>query len=163
LARARRGDATRDELAALALDRAQPAIVRATVFELMPPDACAAIAPRAIADPSPLVRSTAVACAEPHVARAGLRDSVRLVRIEAARVLAGLRIDEPDRAAYAVARGELEDAYRLDLDRPEGWFNLATLAESESRTTDAIAAYRRALALDPDYAPARDNLRRLER
>jgi cytochrome c-type biogenesis protein CcmH/NrfG len=48
-------------------------------------------------------------------------------------------------------------------DRPEGWINLATLAEAESRRGDAIAHYRKALALDPDYAPAKINLAQLAR
>lgn len=171
-ARARRGEAAAGELSALAVDRARPAIVRATAFEHLAAfaDACVAAAASGLVDASPLVRSTAVACADalPATARAGfasaaLRDPVRLVRIEAARVLAGVPVAAADRAAFAEARRELEDAYRMDLDRPDGWFNLATLAHAEGRTRDAIADLERALVLDPDYRPAREILNVLAR
>jgi hypothetical protein len=167
LSRARRGEATSEELAALATDREQPAIVRATAFELLAasPAACVAAAATGLRDASPLVRSTAVACADglpsnvrPGFARTALRDPIRLVRIEAARVLAGVPLDVADRAAFAFARNELEASYRLDLDRPDGWFNLATLAQAEGRTGDAIAFCERALALDPGYEPAKQAL-----
>jgi tetratricopeptide (TPR) repeat protein len=171
-ARARRGEAAPDELQRLATVRSQPAIVRATAFELLfaAPPACLAAAATGLTDPSPLVRSTAVACGE-HLAPparaafagAALHDPVRLVRIEAARILAGAPLPASEHAAFAIARRELEEAYRADLDRPEGWINLATLAEAESRRGDAIAHYRKALALDPDYAPAKINLAQLAR
>jgi hypothetical protein len=169
-ARAAAGGDAGSELAGIATDRARPAIVRATAFELLASDprACLAAAVGERADPSPLVRSTAIACAEAlpageraRFAGGALRDRARLVRIEAARVLAGPAADAlaiADRAAFAAARLELEDACRADLDRPEGWFNLALLAEAEQRRTDAIALYRKALALDPEFAPARANL-----
>ena len=169
---ARPGEASPDELQRIATDRGQPAIVRATAYELLfaLPAACLASAPAGLADPSPLVRSTAVACGE-HLAPgaraafagAALRDPVRVVRIEAARILAGVALPAADRAAFAAARRELEDAYRADLDRPEGWFNLATLAEAEARRGDAVAHYRKALAIDPDFLPARVNLDQLAR
>jgi hypothetical protein len=167
-ARARRGEVVPDELRAIATDRDRPAIVRASAFELLAatPEACAAAAVAlGLRDPSALVRSTAVACGDglapdKRVALAAdaLDDPVRVVRIEAARILAGVPLPPARRAAFAAARRELEDAYRLDLDRPEGWFNLGTLAEAEHRSADATASYRRALALDPDYKPAQANL-----
>lgn len=171
-ARARRGEASAQELRAIAVDPAQPAIVRATAFELLArfPATCVDAAATGVGDPSPLVRSTAVACgdglplaARPAFARAALRDPVRLVRIEAARVLAGSAVDDADRAAFAAARRELEVAYRMDLDRPEGWFNLAALAHAEGHMRDAMSFLERALVLDPDYAPARDSLATLAR
>jgi len=167
LSRARRGEATPDELTALALAAEIPAIVRATAFEHLVafPDRCVRAAATALGDGSPLVRSTAVACADalPLTARAAfaapaLRDPVRLVRIEAARVLVGVPLDAADRAVFAIARRELEDSYVLDLDRPDGWFNLATLAHAEGRTTDAIDYAKRALAYDADYVPAKQYL-----
>jgi hypothetical protein len=142
-ARAERGEPVGAELADVALDPARPAIVRATALELGAgdPAACAAAA-RALGDPSPLVRSVAVACGEQlapveraRFAAPALDDPIRLVRIEAARVLAGdatAALSPADAAAYARARGELDDAGRLDLDRPEGWYNLALLAEARA-------------------------------
>ncbi|MEO7736405.1 MAG: tetratricopeptide repeat protein [Kofleriaceae bacterium] len=172
-ARAQRGEAAPGELAAVATDRDRPAIVRATAFELLAaaPEACAAAATlRGLGDPSSLVRSAAVACGEQlapeaRAAFAGevLGDPVRGVRIEAARILAGVALPAARGAVFAAARRELEDAYRADLDRPEGWFNLGTLAEAEGRRGDAIAHYRKALALDPDFVPARANLDQLAR
>ena len=44
----------------------------------------------------------------------------------------------------------------------EAWFNLAGLAEVEKKHVDATRRYRRALAVDPDYADALFNLARLE-
>jgi hypothetical protein len=170
--RARRGKASPDELRRLATDRGTPAIVRATAFEylLAAAPGCLAAAASGLHDPSPLVRAAAIACGE-HLAPAtralfagdALHDPVRLVRIEAARVLAGAPVPAAQRAAFAVARRELEDAYRADLDRPDGWFHLARLAEAESRPADALAYYRRALAVDPDHEPARRQLEQIAR
>jgi len=171
IARARRGEAAASELVALATGE-RPAIVRATAFELLAasPGACMAVAPRGLADRSPLVRSTAVACGEDlaPAARAAfaapaLRDPVRVVRIEAARVLAGAPLPDADRAAFEAARRELVDAYRMDLDRPEGWFNLAGLAEAEGRRSEVLGNLREALARDPDYRPAQQALEALSR
>lgn len=171
-ARARRGAASPEELRGIAIDPAQPAVVRATAFELLArfAAACVDAAATGLTDASPLVRSTAVACGEglppatrAAFARLALRDPVRLVRIEAARVLAGTAIADADRGVFTAARRELEDAYRMDLDRPEGWFNLAALAHAEHRTRDAIGFLERALVLDPDYGPARDSLAALTR
>jgi hypothetical protein len=178
LARAEQGGASddlrgaSDDLRRLIADRNQPAIVRATALETLfaDPRACLAAAASALRDPSPLIRSVAVACGEhlPPAARidfaaAALRDPVRLVRIEAARILssAAPAMTDAQRAVYATARLELDDAYRLDLDRPEGWFNRAVLAETESHPAEAARFYRRALDLDPDFVPARANLDRM--
>lgn len=164
-----RGAASGD-LRRLVADRNQPAIVRATALELLfdDADACLAAARSSLRDPSPLVRSVAVACGEhlPPAARidlagAALRDPVRLVRIEAARILSGAAasaMSDRQRAEHAAARGELEQSYRAQLDRPEGWFNLAVLAEAEARPREAARLYRKALELDPDFVPARVNL-----
>lgn len=172
-ARAERGEPVADDLQRLAADRELPAIVRAAALERLfgEPRACLAAAATAVTDSSPMVRSVAVACAEhaAPTARAALvgpalADPVRLVRLEAARVLAGPATAALPAAlgeAFARARAELEASYRLQLDRPEGWFNLALLAEAEARRDDARACYRKALALDPAYEPARVNLGQL--
>ena len=61
--------------------------------------------------------------------------------------------------------GRLADAERVYLsgDRTEPFlvFNLAVLLEDLDREPEAIAAYREALALDPDFADAHFNLARL--
>jgi hypothetical protein len=172
-ARARQTGGAAADLQRLATERGRPAIVRATALEMLlaDPPACLAAAATALRDASPLVRSVAVACGEPlpavaraRFAAAALRDASRLVRIEAARIAAGAEAELPaeQRAWYADARRELDEANRIALDRPEGWFNLALLAEAESRPREAIAHYRKALELDPAFVPARVNLRQLE-
>jgi hypothetical protein len=125
----------------LSLDTNTPAIVRVTALERLP---CEQVDPQLLRDPDALIRSTALLCTEDP--RALLDDPVRLVRIEAARVLA---------STHPRARKELDEALRVELDRPEGWFNRGVFAESEKRLDDARRDYARALALDPHYRPAR--------
>jgi tetratricopeptide (TPR) repeat protein len=61
--------------------------------------------------------------------------------------------------------GRLTDAERVyrsgDKTEPFLVFNLAVLLEDLDREPDAIAAYREALALDPQFADAHFNLARL--
>jgi hypothetical protein len=137
LDRARRDRASPDELRRLASDRGTPAIVRATAFELLRANTpgCLGAAASGLHDPSPLVRSAAVACGE-HLAPAtrvmfasdALRDPVRLVRIEAARILAGVPLPSSQRAAFAAARRELEESLALDPPHEPAKINLEQLA-----------------------------------
>ena len=151
-----------------------PAIVRATALEflLAAPEACGRSAALLQRDDSALVRSVAVACAEvlppaQRIALAvpGLTDPRRLVRVEAARVLAPIAasVRPADRPAFRAARRELEAMYAAQRDRPEGHFNLGWLAELEGRPADAARHYRNALNQDPDFQPAQANLHFLER
>jgi predicted CXXCH cytochrome family protein len=88
-----------EALVALAADAETPGIVRATALSLLAryPDAARRVSPAASADPDPLVRLAAVSALEalPPDERAApasprLRDNIRAVRSEAARVLASL-------------------------------------------------------------------------
>jgi tetratricopeptide (TPR) repeat protein len=157
-------------LLALLGDPAQPPIVRATALELAAryPNAAGDAALRgALGDPDDLLRHVAVARheASPPEARIAalvprLRDRVRAVRIEAARLLLPVAAAVPaaDRAAFEAALAEHEAAIRHDLSRPEAHLNLGNLLLQRGDAAAAEAAFRKALALDPRFVPAAVNL-----
>nr|WP_249732218.1 tetratricopeptide repeat protein [Roseococcus sp. SDR] len=175
IAAGRRGERGADAaLAALAIDRNQPAILRATALTLLPvpPTQPAAQAVGAtLLDPEPLVRATALRALEGlhprnrlHAARF-LGDPVRLVRIEAARALAPVpltALPEAARPAFARAWDELIASERVAAERPEAHVNIAGLLAQRGDAAGAEAAWRAALALDPDYLPALVNMAEFE-
>lgn len=73
--------------------------------------------------------------------------------------------DQHDRGLAPAALPACEGFYRLaicaDPDVALYWFNLGVSVEDQGRTSEAIAAYERALALDPRMADAHYNLARL--
>ncbi len=157
-------------LAALATDRDQPAILRATAISLlpMPPSQASAGAIGAtLLDRDPLVRATALRALEglhprnrQHAARF-LADETRLVRIEAARALAPVPLEQipPEaRPAFARAWAELLDSERVAAERPEAHVNIAGLLLQRGDTAGALAAWRDALARDPGFLPALVNM-----
>jgi len=169
-AAARRGQ--RDvapQLAALAADAAQPAIVRATALELLagqPAGLDARVGATRDADAE--VRAAAAASLEdadpslrvPTLAPL-LQDPVRAVRIAAARSLAALphaQFDAPTRRAFDTALAEYVAAQQVALDMPGPNLNLGVLYARTGRDAEAEAAYRAALKIDPDFTPARANL-----
>src|SRR5262245_28359451 len=166
------------ELAALIRDPSAPGIARASALARMSGDlgrspAAADTLKRAAGDPDPLVRRAAVAALDflPPDARIGpavplLVDPVRIVRIEAARVLAPVRseaLSQDARAAYERAAAELVDAQRANADRPEFRTNLGTFFATRRRIADAETEFRAALALEPKFVPAYVNLADLYR
>jgi predicted CXXCH cytochrome family protein len=163
-------------LAAVAQDQAESAIVRATALRSLP--APLSTAARAgirtgLGDADALVRAAAAAAAarlEPReqARQLGpvLSDPVRLVRIEAARTLAGL----PDAglapehlAARRSATDELIASELAAAERPESHLNLADVHGRLGRLEDAENELRRAIRLDPHFVPARVNLADLYR
>jgi Flp pilus assembly protein TadD len=93
--------------------------------------------------------------------RALLADPVRLVRAWAASSLAGTppELLTPDeRAALARATDEYVALEMAVAERPEAHLNLSGLYLRQGRTSDAEAALRTALRLDPRSVPARVNL-----
>ncbi|MBR0660768.1 tetratricopeptide repeat protein [Neoroseomonas oryzicola] len=157
-------------LAAIATDRAHPAILRATAVSLlpMPPSQASAGAIGAtLLDPEPLVRATALRALEGldprnrlHAVRF-LSDEFRLVRIEAARALAPVPLEAMPaaaRPAFQRAWEELLASERVAAERPEAQVNLAALLAARGDVTGAEAAYRAALARDPDNLAALVNL-----
>src|SRR5262245_10127913 len=166
------------QLAAVARDGTQPAIVRATALARMPgalgrwPSSVDAVR-QAVSDSDPLVRRAAVAALErlPPDARIApavqlLRDPSRLVRIEAARVLAPVRpeaLSPAARIAWDDAAADYIAAQRSNADRPEYRTNLGTFFAARRRVIDAEKEFRAALALERTFVPAYVNLADLYR
>jgi tetratricopeptide (TPR) repeat protein len=160
-----------DALVALANDRAQPAIVRASALQrLARTDGAASTAAKraSLADADALVRAAAVgalASADASTRASALAplldDPVRLVRIDAARALAGepeAKLSADDRARFDRALAEYVAAQRFNADRPEAHAALADLYDVRGLPAEAEAAYRHAISIDATYAPASLNL-----
>ena len=170
----RAGDAAaQPDLAALAADPDQPAIVRATALELLRPLGRTAVAAAraALDDPDPLVRATAAGGLDPlglPARRAALEpllaDPVRAVRLEAARVLAeawsGDGAPVPG-DPLAAAAAEYLDARAAVADMAPARLGLGAVRERQGAHDRAEAEYRAALDLDPRLTPARFNLANL--
>ena len=163
-------------LDALILDTGQPGIARASALLLLPRTASAASDPAidaAIGDPDPLVRSAVPRALSPaagpatvQASLALLGDSIRSVRIEAARALGGIdpkAVTPAQRDAYTAANQELVAAELVDSDRPEAHLNLGVLDMRRRQSNEAEAEYRTALRLDPRFVPAMANLADLDR
>jgi Flp pilus assembly protein TadD len=163
-------------LAALVEDATAAPIVRASAIPRLvrhPGRATLPALEKALADGDSLVRLAAAIAlrdAEPAL-RARLLprllgDPVRVVRIEAARGLAGVpesRLAADDRARLAKAQDELLASLRFNADRPEAQTDLGGHFAARGQEDQAIAAYRRALELDATYVPASANLADLHR
>jgi len=93
-----------------------------------------------------------------------LTDSVRAVRVAAARNLSSLPVDplKPEmRAAFEAALSEYIAAQSVALDMPGAQFNLAIVYENTGRREPAEKHYLGALKIDPDFTAARANLAQL--
>jgi Tfp pilus assembly protein PilF len=172
IAAGRRGDpAAQRDLLALAADRLQPTIVRATALSLLGgyrgPGVAAAFRD-ALLDEEPLIRRTAVAQAPfadaaERVARLAplLADPYRAVRLEAALALAGTPpgLLQPDRqAALATALADYVRAMEYGLDFSHSGHNLGLLFERQGDPAKAEAFYRKAIAIDDRWPPPKANL-----
>ena len=155
----------------LAQDLAKPDLIRATAIELsqpmMNPDLLMA-ARQWLKDSDPSVRIAALGLIEAidpvnRVLAAAplLNDSIRGVRIEAARILADVPETQfpADRLkARASALQEYRDYLALNADWPSENVNLGNLELRQRQPNAAITAYQRALRLDPKFAGAYVNL-----
>ena len=166
-------------LAQIATDTGFAPIVRATAVEYLArsasPESLRAILP-AIDDADGLVRATAASAVARRVPAWAPRrlllqksrvlapllvDPLRLVRVEAARALAGgaeALLDHASQGAFEAAFRELEERYESQAERPEAHLTLGALHEARRRPEEAERSYRRALVLDPGFLPARFNL-----
>jgi tetratricopeptide (TPR) repeat protein len=166
------------QLIVLVGDASAAAIVRASALARMSGDAGRSAAgvdamKRAAGDPDPLVRRAAASALEllPPEARIApvvplLSDPVRIVRMEAARVLAPVRpeaFSQDTRAAYERAATDFIAAQRANADRPESRTNLGTFFAARRRVADAETELRAAIALEPRFVPAYVNLADLYR
>jgi tetratricopeptide (TPR) repeat protein len=163
-------------LAALALDRDQPAIVRASALRLFRELPRAIHEPRLLAlvdDAAPLVRAEALALLarmQPaerwRRGHAHLADEDRLVRLEAAELLCGVPAEitgAEGAAQLRAAFAELTESLRQQADFPA---NAVQLGEVYVRAGDPSSARRwfeHALARDPQFAGAYVRLSELSR
>ena len=161
-----------DKLVDLALDGSQAAIVRSTAISLLRsypagPESVKLFA-ASLEDPDPLVRraaATAYELIEPEQ-RIGplaplLKDPVRAVRIEVARLLAdapAMRFSIDEAAHLGEATAEYMAVQRGNADRPESYLNLGNLYASRGDRPASEAAYRDALIRDSKFVPAYANL-----
>jgi Flp pilus assembly protein TadD len=168
------GPGSLEQLLAIARDSGHPAIARASALARLAPGPAAPDAVRtSLKDPDALVRRAAARAlegAEPalrlELLTPLLDDTVRAVRLEAARALAsvpGERLTQAQRAAIDRGLAEYVAAQRLDADRPESHLNLGLLYTVQQRPVDAEAALKTARELDPGFAPAAVNLADLYR
>ena len=163
-------------LTGLITDTAKPAIARATALSLLPEYLTPASIPAvqaALGDSDALVRRAAVGALEPLSAQDRVRlaapllaDSIRSVRIEAARLLAGAPpelLQEAQKTALEDAVSELIASEMVTAERPENHLNLALLYAQMGRVTEAENELKTALRLDPEFIPAMVNLADLYR
>lgn len=163
-------------LAGVARDAAQPPIVRATAAQLLggfPSAEMLEALRRGLSDPDGLVRlgSLQAIDAIPAEQRAVLvapllSDSLRVVRIEAARLLAPVPAEAlapNQRAAFNAAADEFIATQNYNADRPEARTALGTFYAARGRADDAERALRSAIALEPRHVPAYVNLADLRR
>ncbi len=167
-----RAEGAEARLVDLLADQESPAIVRATALAVLgerPTQASAQAALTALSDPNPAVRETALTSLEAidvrqrvQLAAALLRDPLRSVRIEAARVLApavplGLLKGE-DQRAFNRALGEYERSLQAVADRPGAHMGLGVLYSNLGDANRAEEAYRQAIHVEPRHAQSRVNL-----
>lgn len=174
LAAARTGHpSSQHALSELALDETMPAIVRATAITELGRFARAdskalEASVAALQDSNPLVRWAAVANLvalepEPFSQRVGplLQDPSRLVRSEAARLLAGPAGEHLSREQRGHLHPALNDYFAsLDEmnDRPGSYLARGVTLQNLGKDAEAEAAFRLAMRLDPNTVGPRSNL-----
>lgn len=159
------------DLIRLAEDPLLPAIVRATVLELLrayPSPQSHAVLAKALEDDDALLRYTAIRSLEYFDAQTRLKriapklyDPVKAVRMEAALMLSRipknlLRAD--DREAYRKDLDEFRQAMLYNADFASQRYNLGNLAANLGDDQQAVEYYRKAIAIDDQFYPAKVNL-----
>jgi predicted CXXCH cytochrome family protein len=168
---ARRAESSGDDLAALVRDTDAPAIARATALSAIGPyldNSNVDTLRIGLADIDPAVRAATLGALEaiPPQLRVQfafplLRDPVRAVRIEAARVLATIPVGDlpaEQRRVLDAADREYIAAQLASAERPEAQTNLGNFYAAKGERKPAIEAYRTAMELAPYYLPAYINL-----
>lgn len=167
---------TGPRLSALSTDSLQPGIIRATALSLLANYRnvfALQAAQRGVMDADPLVRLSALGAlelAEPAVriqfAFPLLRDSIRAVRVEAARILAPISMEDASTEEANELSQAIEEYISTELtnaDRPEAHLNLGLLYLGRGEVDQAEASFFQALKVDPKSIPARINLSDLYR
>ena len=160
-----------DDLIRLADDRLYPPMVRATALELLSAylgEESAGAYQRALMDEEALVRQTAVRhFAEPDPVKRLrliaplLYDSVKAVRIEAARSLTAVpseRMREELREKFRIVLDEYRQAMEHAGDFAASRHNLGNMYANLDQLDPAAENYRKALEIDGEFYPAKVNL-----
>jgi tetratricopeptide (TPR) repeat protein len=163
-------------LSSLIVDADKPGIARATALNLLSSNLTPSSMPAvqaALTDSDPLVRGEAVRSLESLAPQERVRfaaplltDSIRSVRIQAARLLAGTPPDllQPgQKTALDAAIAELIASELTSSERPENHMNLGLLYAQMGHAGDAESELLTALRLDPNFIPAMVNLADLYR
>ncbi len=165
-----------DALVKLAGDGTQPNIARASAFSLLrryPSPTSVRAIQRGLEDDDPLVRLSALSTLEVlepkdrfSIAYPLLNDPIRMVRIEAASVLAPAprtMMTTEQREVLDRAIAEYIESQGVNADRPGSHLNLGVLYTQSGKFDKAEAAYRTALRIDPSFVQAYVNLADLYR
>ncbi|MFC1680686.1 tetratricopeptide repeat protein [Pseudomonadota bacterium] len=164
------------KLLALADDREQPSIARATAAAMLGPY----LSPTTVQtlavllrDSDPLVRVNAISAldgADPRLKVQMLprllEDPYLMVRIEVAQAMAdipGDLLSSGQRENFGRAVDEYIQVQQNNADRVESWINLGNLFQRLGNSEKALPYYQRGLELDPLFAPAYVNLADLYR
>jgi tetratricopeptide (TPR) repeat protein len=165
-----------ERLSALAADSSQPGIVRASAIEYMHAHAEPKQLPiieAQLNDKDPLIRASAVRFLE--LADIGTRvdkawllldDPDRIVRLEAARILAPLmrqQLPKKFRAQLERAIKEYVQAQQVNAERPESHLNIGLISIATGDLQNAENAYMQALRIDPAFVSGYINLADLYR
>ena len=163
-------------LVGVAKDEGQSAIARASAVNRLngavAPEVLEAAAQLAKAD-DPMIRAAAAevlfgadAATKKSALVPLLRDPARLVRMQAARSLAGEgegSLAPSDLAPFEQALNDYVAGQMFTAERPESRANLGALALARGRLDDAKAEFAQALALDKTFAPAAIQLAEIAR
>jgi tetratricopeptide (TPR) repeat protein len=159
------------QLTQIISDRQAAAIVRASALwelSLRAPQQAASLARKLVGHRNPQLRaiairslgtlseSEAVELVAPH-----LSDSVRLVRNEAANLLAGVsrqQLTLPQQRALTAALDELKEGYLVNPDLASAHMARGMLAERQRNPRQAVEAYQTAVHVQPTVAGPRSNL-----
>jgi len=172
IAAGRRGDAAGADLLQQLLRRSKtPDIVRATAIELLAgyqSPATQRLVRKAVDDANPLVRTAGIRALSleillrfPQQVAARLEDSVRLVRLAAARRLVGeaaRRIDVKYRDAMERALVEYRSAQNVMQERAAAHLNLAAISQAQGNSRATQKSLRTAMQLEPYLSSVRDKL-----
>jgi predicted CXXCH cytochrome family protein len=171
-----------EKLAGLAGDTSRPGIIRATALDLLQRyggHKTLEVIISALSDSDPLVRYAAVRSisapipktAAPETQRHKLRlvapllkDPIRAVRTEAARVLTEVPrdlFDQAQRGAFDAALEEFVERQNAIAERPDGHLNLGMMYQNFGKFELAEDSYLTALRLEERFYPARFNLANL--
>lgn len=161
-----------EALITLAGDTSEPNVVRATALDLLSlyGQASITVSIESLHHADPAIRRAAITSLEKlshserlsHVAPF-LKDPIRAVRIEAARVLSSVPLDlfnTNQRTNFNSAFDELISSQKVSADMPGSNLNLGIVYENTGHIEQAEQYYKNALHIDPDFTPARLNLAR---